>query len=98
MPRTYGELAAHTRHHATNLCKPGQTPSPACLSALPDTQAYKTYKLGGKVSELLYSPAAYGIDVSARDAPKPRARSSPMMAVVKNTLWMFGGIVEVRAV
>lgn len=58
-------------------------------------QAYKAYKLGGKVSELLYSPALYGIDLSAQDMPKPRARSSPMMAVVANTLWLFGGTVEV---
>ena len=28
-------------------------------------------------------------------APKPRARSSPMMAVVGNTLWLYGGTVEV---
>ena len=37
----------------------------ACL------QAYQTYKLGGKISELLYSPAAYGIDMSSKDMPKP---------------------------
>lgn len=59
-------------------------------------QAYKAYKLGGKVSELLYSPALYGIDLSAQNMPKPRARSSPMMAVVGNTLWLFGGTVEVH--
>lgn len=27
-------------------------------------QAYKTYRLGGEISELLYSPATYGIDLS----------------------------------
>lgn len=59
-------------------------------------QAYKAYKLGGKVSELLYSPALYGIDLSAQNMPKPRARSSPMLAVVGNTLWLFGGTVEVN--
>ncbi len=58
-------------------------------------QAYKAYKLGGKVSELLYSPALYGIDLSAQNMPKPRARCSPMLAVVGNTLWLFGGTVEV---
>lgn len=31
----------------------------------PTQQAYKTYRLGGEVSELLYSPAAYGIDLSS---------------------------------
>lgn len=63
--------------------------------SLATVQAYKAYKLGGKVSELLYSPALYGIDLSAQNMPKPRARSSPMMAVVGNTLWLFGGTVEV---
>ena len=58
-------------------------------------QAYKAYKLGGRVTELLYSPALYGIDLSAQNMPKPRARAAPMMAVVGNTLWLFGGSVEV---
>ena len=35
-------------------------------------QAYKTYKLGGSASELLYSPATYGIDLSHKDMPRPR--------------------------
>ena len=59
-------------------------------------QAYKAYKLGGRVSELLYSPALYGIDLSAQNMPKPRARACPMMTVVGNTLWLFGGAVEVK--
>ena len=67
------------------------------LTAVWGMQAYKAYKLGGKVSELLYSPALYGIDLSAQNMPKPRARSSAMMAVVGNTLWLFGGMVEVRS-
>lgn len=29
-------------------------------------QAYKTYKLGGTLSELLYSPALYGVDLSGK--------------------------------
>ena len=40
-------------------------------------QAYKTYKLGGAVSELLYSPAAYGIDLSQKDMPRPRECFTP---------------------
>ena len=48
------------------------------------------------MSELLYSPAAYGIDIAARDAPRPRARANPMLAVAGNTLWLLGGVVEVR--
>ena len=59
-------------------------------------KAYTTYKLGGKMSELLYSPATYGVDFSSKSMLKPRARQSPMMAVCKNTLWLMGGIVEVR--
>ena len=37
-------------------------------------KAYRTYKLGGVISELLYSPAAYGIDMSIRNLPKPKGR------------------------
>lgn len=39
------------------------SPHSACL---PRLQAYKTYKLGGEISELLYSPATYGIDFSSK--------------------------------
>lgn len=60
-------------------------------------KAYKTYKLGGKMSELLYSPATFGVNFSSKTMLKPRARQAPMMAVVKNSLWMMGGIVEVRS-
>lgn len=59
-------------------------------------QAYKTYKIGGKVSELLYSPAAYGIDLSSQHVLKPRARANPMLTVCGNLLFLMGGIVEVR--
>lgn len=33
-------------------------------------QAYKTYRLGGQISELLYSPATYGVDFSSKDLIK----------------------------
>ncbi|GAB4820430.1 hypothetical protein N2152v2_007476 [Parachlorella kessleri] len=59
-------------------------------------KAYTAYRLGGQISELLYSPATYGIDLSAKDMIKPRARASPMMTVLKNTLWMWGGTVEIE--
>ena len=49
------------------------------------------------MSELLYSPATYGVDFSSKTMLKPRARQAPMMAVVKNVLWLMGGIVEVTA-
>ena len=58
-------------------------------------QAFKTYQLGGKTSELLYSPATYGVDFGAANMIKPRARRNPLMTVHGNTLWMLGGIVEV---
>ena len=63
--------------------------APVCV------QAYKTYRLGGEISELLYSPATYGIDLSSKDWIKPRARAAPMMCVLRNTLWMLGGQVEI---
>ena len=59
-------------------------------------QAIKTYQLGGKLSELLYSPATlHGVDMSSGDL-KPRARVKPMITVCGNTLYMYGGSVEVR--
>ncbi|GAX74960.1 hypothetical protein CEUSTIGMA_g2406.t1 [Chlamydomonas eustigma] len=58
-------------------------------------KAYRTYKLGGVVSELLYSPAAYGIDMSIRNMPKPKGRINAQVAVVGNEAWMLGGIVEI---
>ncbi len=58
-------------------------------------QAFKTFQLGGKTSELLYSPATYGVDFGAQNMIKPRARRNPLMTVHGNVLWMLGGIVEV---
>jgi Galactose oxidase, central domain/IQ calmodulin-binding motif len=58
-------------------------------------QAFKVYKMGGAISEVLYSPAAYGVDLSSRGAPRPRARINASAAVVRNTLWLFGGCVEI---
>jgi hypothetical protein len=34
-------------------------------------QAYKTYQLGGKLNELLYSPALYGVDLSGKVCNPP---------------------------
>lgn len=58
-------------------------------------KAMQTYRVGGKVSELLYSPATVGIDWSSKDIVRPRARAAPLMAVLKNTLWLLGGVVEI---
>ena len=58
-------------------------------------KAYKLYRIGGAVSEVLYSPAAFGVDMTNLNRPKPRARIHANMAVIKNTLYLFGGIVEI---
>lgn len=58
-------------------------------------KAMRLYRIGGKISEVLYSPAAYGVDLSSQNAPKPRARINANICVVKNKLWLLGGIVEI---
>ncbi|PNW78421.1 hypothetical protein CHLRE_09g398200v5 [Chlamydomonas reinhardtii] len=58
-------------------------------------KAYIAYRIGGVVSELLYSPATFGLDLSSLNMPKPRARIGALMAVVANTLWLLGGTVEI---
>ena len=58
-------------------------------------KAYETYRVGGKISELLYSPATYGIDWDSKELIRPRARSAPSLFVLKNTLWLWGGMVEI---
>ena len=37
-------------------------------------KAYRVYQLGGAISEILYSPAAYGLDMSVRNMPRPKGR------------------------
>lgn len=46
-------------------------------------KAYKLYQLGGVVSEILYSPAVYGLDMSAKNMPKPKGRISPQVRLVQ---------------
>ena len=84
---------------------PAPLHAPHCYANLRErnraAQAYKTYKLGGKLSEMLYSPATYGVDFGGggggRDRlPRPKARANAHLAVVGNTLWLLGGLVEVR--
>jgi hypothetical protein len=53
-------------------------------------KAYKLYQLGGVVSEILYSPAAYGLDMSVKNMPKPRARISPQVSG-SSVLPSYGG-------
>lgn len=58
-------------------------------------KAYVAYRVGGVVSELLYSPASYGVDPGSQDYPKPRARINAHVAVSGSDMWLYGGIVEV---
>ncbi|GFR48646.1 hypothetical protein Agub_g10599 [Astrephomene gubernaculifera] len=58
-------------------------------------KAYQLYRIGGVVSEILYSPATYGLDLSVLNMPKPKARIGALVTVVGSTLWMLGGTVEV---
>ncbi|PNW83835.1 hypothetical protein CHLRE_04g217938v5 [Chlamydomonas reinhardtii] len=57
--------------------------------------AYIATRIGGVVSELLYSPATFGLDLSSLNMPKPRARIGALMAVVANALWLLCDIVEI---
>lgn len=65
----------------------------ACTSQV--RKAYRLYRLGGVVSEILYSPAAFGLDMSAKNMPRPKARLGAQVCVVGNTLWLFGGTIEI---
>ncbi|GLI65322.1 hypothetical protein VaNZ11_008865 [Volvox africanus] len=58
-------------------------------------KAYQLYRIGGVVSEILYSPAMYGLDLSVLNMPKPKARIGALMTVVGSSLWLLGGAVEV---
>lgn len=95
-PRTFASRTVCSFQIFLEKRRHGAHPGVADTGQVP--QAYKTYKLGGKMSELLYSPATYGVDLRSQDVLKPRARQAPMMAVVRNTLWLIGGIVEVRTI
>ncbi len=55
-------------------------------------KAFQAYKLGGQISELLYSPATYGVDLSAADMLKPRARSAPMVSEQVRPVWARAGL------
>jgi hypothetical protein len=53
----------------------------------------RTYRIGGAVSEMLYAPAL-GF-APPRGAPAPFGRIGAAMAVIGNTLWLYGGMLEV---
>jgi hypothetical protein len=59
-------------------------------------KAYQAYRVGGVVSELLYSPASYGVDPRSQDYPKPRGRINAHVTTSSGSdMWIYGGIVEV---
>ena len=56
-------------------------------------KAYKLYKVGGQVSELLYSPGSG--EAAPKTAPRPRGRMNAAVAVRGNNMFLFGGAVEI---
>lgn len=55
-------------------------------------KAYKLYKVGGVVSELLYSPGSG--EAPPKSLPKPRGRINAAIAIKANSMYLFGGVVE----
>jgi len=55
-------------------------------------KAYKLYKVGGVVSELLYSPGSG--EAPPKSLPRPRGRINAAIAIQGNILYMFGGVIE----
>ena len=55
-------------------------------------KAFKLYKVGGQVSELLYSPGSG--EAAPKTAPRPRGRMNAATAVRGNVLYLYGGAVE----
>jgi hypothetical protein len=57
-------------------------------------KAYTLYRIGGVVSEILYSPAAYGLDLSVLNQPKPKARISALVraAMMLAVKWLSGNV------
>ena len=56
-------------------------------------KAYKLYRIGGQVSELLYSPGSG--EAAPKTAPRPRGRMNAALAVRGNVMYLFGGAVEI---
>ena len=56
-------------------------------------KAFKVYKVGGKISELLYSPAVIRSDGKVIH-PCPRNKGS--LVVIQNVLYLYGGTFEER--
>lgn len=56
-------------------------------------QAVRLYRIGGIVSECLYSPGS-GLK-PPKDSPRPIGRINASMAVRGSTLWLMGGMLEI---
>jgi len=57
------------------------------------SQAVRLYRIGGIVSECLYSPGS-GLK-PPKDSPRPIGRINAGMAVRGSTLWLMGGMLEI---
>ena len=55
-------------------------------------KAYRVYKLGGALSEMLYAPAQ-GV-APKKDGPKPLGRINAGLAVVAGNMYLYGGLIE----
>ena len=55
-------------------------------------KAFKLYKVGGQVSELLYSPGSG--EAAPKTAQRPRGRMNASIATRGNLLYLYGGAVE----
>lgn len=55
-------------------------------------KAYKLYKVGGVVSELLYSPGSG--EAAPKTLPRPRGRINAAISIKANSMYLFGGVVE----
>ena len=55
-------------------------------------KAYKLYKVGGVVSELLYSPGSG--EAAPKTLPKPRGRINAAISIKANSMYLFGGVIE----
>ena len=59
-------------------------------------KAYKLYRLGGAISEILYSPALAGV-VPPKDVVRPYGRINAMMAVQASGHPLFFGALPTSA-
>ena len=59
-------------------------------------KAFKLYKVGGRVNELLYSPAIVRQDPGSKRIVHPNPRIKANVAIVEHVLWLYGGSFEAQ--